>query len=1255
MSKPGRRPGAPEQRGRLLRPTTLLLLAVAVGCMLLLLFPKVDVSDPKLSVDPNELTTSYLRVMLRSRPDDQRLRLQLAKNQLALARHNRCRTTLIPLIGLSGPNGRQARLLDLEVTKALYHGKEGTPEGHRLMALAKKQLHALRKENLRPSELQRLTRISLELSLPSITGELFDRLAASEPSDRPNRYAEASRWYLADGRYGLAARALLRASITARDKAAALGFALKAVEVWVSAGKPRRALSLAQSLMMRFPDEPLLMERAVDLARATAQYGVAFKLNAALLKKSPGNERLMDRHVLLARATKRFTLARKLNHELLKRRPADKRLIARQVGLDRAAGDNQAAYLMALRLLRQDPNSQATIRLVIQLATWTQRPDVALDGLIWLAERGARQASQEALALAKVLQRPLAVAHLLRLKKSKGPLTADEIAQLVAALESAGEPEQGVIVLRARLKSRPEEVPSWQLLAALSTRLGDLPGALAASRALTRVQGPTQVELVRQARIIWQRGEPGEALTLLRGFVKQAQPGDEDFWELLGELAWDQGNSQEMLKAYLALFRMGGNPDLRRVERLVHAAILEGRLEEAAAVGWASLDKAKNPFPLFQALYALMEAGRWEDMARHMVRIRGNKLVADKVDYWLLESRLRLYQGKPLQAKAALESAMARAPGSRAVRLAWIWLAIDHDKGNKVLRQALRRWAQTAALDQEYWVPYAVAYGRLNEPQNALYWWRRLAELNPHDIQYVSSYADALDLAGQSTEAWRLRRYVMTRLQGRARDTLARFVKEARDGAAARRTSNYMAAMRDTALAFGRVIWKMRGHELARRWFHPVLHHAWYDQTVQRFAVTWNLARNNLGKARQWLQRQEEGGKKAPGHQRLALALAEADGGTLADLLSSSSAGLPVMSRIGTLAHLGRFRSALKLAKAHAASIAHPTDAVVAQVGGTLLSLERAVGSWAHSSAGWNAVGPLDQLTIKIATQVQIGDFAVEGLAEHNSLLISPDALIRPGGLERWHVRLGAAYIQRNWKLRASLGVNITDQGEATFSPGLLLEYRPWSAALVQLEGVYGEMADETAALRLYGLRSRALARLQVAITKRFDIDLAAGWAHYTDMDGGLVGHGVSGQAYLGYAISLLNPLLRVRVGASGGHSWLAQVMPSYMAARVRTGAPVNAVLPDKFFTAGAGATIAQVLLGGWNRPGPQLRFQLDAWLGYWWPEHLLTYRFEAGLVWRLLARHELLAGFIYGNQQGSTAGQHNASVGLRYEYRFAP
>ena len=226
---------------------------------------------------------------------------------------------------------------------------------------------------------------------------------------------------------------------------------------------------------------------------------------------------------------------------------------------------------------------------------------------------------------------------------------------------------------------------------------------------------------------------------------------------------------------------------------------------------------------------------------------------------------------------------------------------------------------------------------------------------------------------------------------------------------------------------------------------------------------------------------------------------------------------------------------------------------------------------------------------------------------------------------------------------------------QVPLTPGLLLEYRPWSAALVQVEGVYGELADDTAALRLYGLRSRAMARLQWAITRRFDLDLAAGWAHHAvAATGEFVGQGVSGQGHLAYAISLLNPLLRVRVGANGGHNWLAPEIPAGLAARLRTGATMAAVLPDKFFTAGAGATIAQVLLGGWNRPGTQLRCQLDAWVGYWWPENLLTYRLEAGLVWRFLARHQLLVGFSYGNQQGATAGQPSAAVGLKYEYRFA-
>ncbi len=1255
QSKPGKRPGEPGQRSRLLRPTTLILLAVAVGIMLLLLFPKVDFSDPALSAEPNELTTGYLRVMLRSRPDDARLRLLLAKNQLALARLQKCRKTLLPLLEMGGGVGRKARLLDLEVTKALYHGKEGTPEGKRLFARAKAQLAALRNENLRPSELRRLTQISLELGLPGITGELFDRLAASDPEDRPNRYATAARWYLAAGRYSLAARALLRASITARKPAHRLAHALKAVDVWVGAGDPRRALLQARSLMPRFPGEVLLMERTIALARATGHNRLAFQLNAELLKKSPRSELLITRHIALARITEQLALARQLNLGLLLRRPNDRRLLARQIDLDRTAGDNDAAYAMARRLHRLQPANKNTRRLLIQLARWTGRPDEALDHLVWLAEQGSAAASREAFKLAGELKRPRVTAHLLRMHQARRLLTAREIARLVAALEAAGEPEKAVEVLKERLNALPREVPSWQLLAELFTRLGDYPGALAASRSLTKFQGTTRDEIVRQARLIWMQGRPGAALALMRGYSRRADRKDGEFWQLMGELAWDQGESEEMLQAYLNLFQQGEKkPNLKLVERLVHAAILEGRLREAVAVGWAAQEKVGKPYPLFQALYALMEAGQWKEMDRHLKRYGKTDGAAEQVDYWLLVARLSQKLGNPKQAKAALERAMAKSPGSRAVRLAWIWLAIDHDQG-KVLRQALRDWADTAAIDQEYWVPFAVAYGRLKEPHNAIEWWKRLAERNPHDIQYIASYADALDLAGRPTEAWRLRRYVITRLKGRAVDTLARFIKKAKAGAEARRTSSYMANMRDTVIAFGRVIWQLRGQELARRWFHPVMHYAWFDQTVQRFAVTWHLAQNNLGRARTWLTRQKESGQEPPAHQRLAFALAEADGGALADLLGSGDSDLPVMSRVGTLASLGRYRSALKLAKAHARTVNYPSDAQVAQIGQTLLSLERAAGSWVQSSAGWTAIGGVDQLSVKIASQIQLGDFAVEGLAEHQSLLLTPDTLLMGGSFERWHVRLGGAYIQRDWKARVSLGANIRDTGDATFSPGLLLEYRPWSAALVQVEGVYGELADDTAALRLYGLRSRAMARLQWAITRRFDLDLAAGWAHHAvAATGEFVGQGVSGQGHLAYAISLLNPLLRVRVGANGGHNWLAPEIPAGLAARLRTGATMAAVLPDKFFTAGAGATIAQVLLGGWNRPGTQLRCQLDAWVGYWWPENLLTYRLEAGLVWRFLARHQLLVGFSYGNQQGATAGQPSAAVGLKYEYRFA-
>ncbi len=282
-------------RNRLLRPTTIVLLAVAVGSMLLLLFPEVDFSEPNLSGKPTELTTDYLRVLLRSKPDDKSLRLLLGQNQLKLGHLKGCRKTLQPLLHLKGSLGMQARVAYLEATSSLFHRLAKGDAAEEARAGAKAQLGRLLKDPLGGVELEKLTQISLELGFDRHTGELYDRLGAAKPSKRSNWYAIAARWYLAAGRYAEASRAYLRASTTAGSRGEALARGRQAIEAWVQGNRPDRALSVCRGLLARFPRNVVLLERAVELALANNEQGLALDLNGQLVKRFPRNRRYIER------------------------------------------------------------------------------------------------------------------------------------------------------------------------------------------------------------------------------------------------------------------------------------------------------------------------------------------------------------------------------------------------------------------------------------------------------------------------------------------------------------------------------------------------------------------------------------------------------------------------------------------------------------------------------------------------------------------------------------------------------------------------------------------------------------------------------------------------------------------------------------------------------------------------------------------------------------------------------------------------
>lgn len=1234
-----------------MRPAVLLLMAGAVGGALYLLFPEADFQDPRLSTQPSELHEAYLRVLLRSRPEDQGLRLLLAKGQLGLGRPEVCRETLAPLLRSPGEMGMKARLTALKALLILRHREQGAAHKHQLYDRCVTELRRLLADPLPASELAELARIGLALSQPATAAELLDRLAAAQPQKKSQHYAEAGQWYLAAGLHDLAARSHLRASLTEADPARALRQGLRAVEVLRAAGRGSQALDQLHRLLARFGETRSLVELGVALAQEQGNLALARALNSRLLSRRPGDSRLLDRAVHLAQAAGDMQTARDLNHRLLARHPRNLGWLRRQITLEQAAGDNEAAYGLARRLLTHDPRSVATHRTLARLARWTGRPDEALASLLFLASQGSSDAAAEAMTLAQALRRPEAVVELLRLRMAQGLLGSDELRQLVAGLEELGEPEEAERLLMRHLGSNPDDRLTWELLYRLRLRLGYLRGALDAARSMARLGGSRVTEGIRQARLLWRLGQPRDALSALARMESPVPFEHEAYYQLLGNLAWDLGNGPDLYKAYHALWAARGKLTAEEAERLVLAAIEQKRLDEALAASWYAALGAGTMAPLYQALSALAEAGRWEDLRQALGRLQRVAHVGPHPERWLLWAELARHDGRLPLARKALERALELRPGWRPARLAWLWVAIELGEPRPLL-QALRRWEPVATLDPGYFEPFAAAYARLGLPMRALPWRRRLALRSPRDIRALMAYGETLEQAGQRLAAHRLRRHIRERLTREADAAMQRLAAPGPETEVPAET----VSLRDTVLSFALLRVRLDGLEAARRWLHPVLDRWHKDPVIRRFAQAWDLAGPNPSLAGPGLSRSRSSRKKeteppADGAGRLTLALSDGDGDRLSRLLLDPDA-LPLLTRLGTLLDLGHALDAGRLVHGLAGGPLSPEETGAPGLRDLLFTLEEAAGSRVFLDAGWQRLGELDLLSQRLSLRFGLSSFALDGTLVHETLLPQVASLPEAGQQERINLGLGASLGSPSFRARVAMALLLIEE-DPRFVPSVEISGMPFGIHL-SVAAAYAQAAEETPVLRLLGLRSRVRAEATLPIDPRLCLNLGLGWSHITDLGQDPLGHGLAGDMDMNYMVSMKNPFIRLRLTGGAGGAWLEERLPSGMQAALTPGLGPAALLPEYFVTLGLGGTIDQVLLGSAGSQGPQVRLVSDAWVGYWGPEHAAVYRVLAALRLRPVSRHTLLIQGAYGNQQGQSVGEPQAEVILSYEHPFS-
>ena len=448
---------------------------------------------------------------------------------------------------------------------------------------------------------------------------------------------------------------------------------------------------------------------------------------------------------------------------VLRRFEADDYRLAYDVFL--GAGDLQAALHLAQHAVRERPKDAAWRRRLAQVAEWLGRADIAAEQWLALFAQGDRSDDtvQQLLRLAPALPEPLAAMpawqHLARQRK----LDAQEWERIYWLFEDAAEPAQGSLFFEAEYRRRGLPL-LLELAARLALHAGDDARALALYRERAESEPFSAEALAQAVAIEVRRDRYGPALALMRAQMHRIPADDVALWRLLGQLAWENGDTATAEAAY-ARVTAGRDSRLQDWARLV-LLTRERQPERAAELAFAAWQRHGQLDLLLQALAIYAERGLLNAQGRIYDSLdAAQRARAEQSPAFLLgRSQYHQRRGQPQAAWADLQRALQLAPRDDEVVLSALWFL--HDSGRSAeLARLLQRYADQALRNDRYAPVYAAGYQALGRAREAARWYHRALARQPDDAVLLAAYADVLQILGHTGMADRLRRQAWLQLQ----------------------------------------------------------------------------------------------------------------------------------------------------------------------------------------------------------------------------------------------------------------------------------------------------------------------------------------------------------------------------------------------------------------------------------------------------------------------------------------------------------
>jgi len=329
------------------RPALIRPVAVVVSTMTLLLaFAAVFLVQSRLqdlatTQKPDALSISYLRLLLTFQPENDEMRVELAKQLKFVGRHSEAYEAVLPVLPKSGAPALSGRFLAIELNWMDANAAPASdPERGKRLREVVALLGRYIDQPFAKHKLERLASISLAVGRSDFAATLYERLVSADPSRATKWLALAAQNAVASGDPARAGGLYHRASVVCADDEQAHRYALLAIDSFRAADRGQAALSLASDLVERFPKSEALLKKLVQLALAQGDLTQARRWGRALSALAPG----------------------------------DLEVLAAQLKIELGANDLEAALSLAERLLAKAPEDDAVREQAARIAEWAEQP-----------------------------------------------------------------------------------------------------------------------------------------------------------------------------------------------------------------------------------------------------------------------------------------------------------------------------------------------------------------------------------------------------------------------------------------------------------------------------------------------------------------------------------------------------------------------------------------------------------------------------------------------------------------------------------------------------------------------------------------------------------------------------------------------------------------------------------------------------------------------------------------------------------------